>query len=133
MLSGRDAFRWLWDEISGKTQHFHVSWNEWDSVPTSFCLPTTYRPPTDHQPTTNRPPTNRPPTDHLPTTYRPLHDYPGFLLFRVTVTVTPMVEGIKANVFHKGPQMFCDGFSHIPIHIMLLCYHVVNEPTFACE
>ena len=45
-------------------RYTEIQTNEWDPVPTYFCLPTTYRPPTDHQPTTNWPR-----TDHLPTTF----------------------------------------------------------------
>ena len=72
---------------------FHVCWlwnaylyimSRWYLCPYQrlSCLPTTYRPltnhlptdrpPTDHLPTTYRPPTDQPPTDHLLTTYRPL-------------------------------------------------------------
>ena len=83
-----DSVRPLWMSY----RYSEIQTNEWDSIPTYFCLPTTYRPPTDHQLTTNRPPTDhlpttywlptdhllttyQPPTDHLPTTYWPLTNH----------------------------------------------------------
>ena len=64
-------------------RYTEIQRNEWDSVQTYSCLPTTiYQPPTDHLPTAywpltdHLPTTNRPLTwpltDHLPTTYQPL-------------------------------------------------------------
>ena len=90
---------------------------EWDSVPMSSCLPTTYRPPTDHLPTINRPLTghlltDHLPTDHLPTTYQPctdhffmvqlVHNYPRMPLFfpaeMLTVTFSLTISLLVASL-----------------------------------
>ena len=73
-----DSMRPLWMLY----RYTEIQTNEWDSVQTYSCLPTTiYQPPTDHLPTTNwpltdhLPTTNRPLTDHLPTTHQPLTNH----------------------------------------------------------
>ena len=56
-------------------RYTEIQTNEWDSVPTYSCPPTTYRPPTNHLLTINRPLTDHLLTDQLPTTYWPLTDH----------------------------------------------------------
>ena len=56
--------------------------NEWDSLPMSSCLPTTYLPLTNHLPTTYLP------TTYLPTTYQPL--FLRCSLFTITVLQTDL-------------------------------------------
>ena len=63
-------------------RYTEIQTNEWESVPTYSCLPTTYRPPTDHLPSTEHLPTTyqhllnsyRPPTNHF-FTVQLVHDY----------------------------------------------------------
>ena len=104
MVVGRWSVDYSWAEKvwnESITMTFHVCWlwnaylyimSRWYLCPYQrlSCLPTTYRPLTNHLPTTYWPTTYRPLTDHLPTTYRPptdhfftvqlVHDYPANLV-----------------------------------------------------
>ena len=122
-----------------KYTYMEIQTNEWDSVPTHSCLPTTYRQPKDHLRTTYQPQTDHLPTKHLPTTYPPLTDHlpttyqpptdhlPNTFLRYSLFTITHVVQVAPVYITYFGQSGFHTKSASIVSHLAYSSSRINNK------